>query len=71
VVAVAVGELAARERYHRTEVAVGTESFTAVQDVTELVAEDSVAEAVVDAWLTRSCPSCTWTRAPSRSLESP
>jgi Domain of unknown function (DUF4118) len=48
-VAVGVGEVAARERFHRTEVVVSTESFAAVQDVTELVADDNVAEAVVSA----------------------
>ena len=48
-VAVAVGELAARERHHRAEGAVSVESLAAVQEVTELVAEDNVAEAVLDA----------------------
>ena len=49
VVAVAVGELAAHERHQRAERVITVQSLAAVQEVTELVAEDYVAEAVLDA----------------------
>ena len=49
VVAVGVGELAARDRQHRTDSTSGTEGLSAVQSVSQLVAEGAAAKAVTDA----------------------
>jgi K+-sensing histidine kinase KdpD len=46
-VAVGVGELAARERRHRAESEIGTENLDVVAEVTELLAEGVVAEEVL------------------------
>ncbi len=49
VVAVGVGELAARDRQHRTDSTSGTDGLAAVQSVSELVAEGAAAKPVIDA----------------------
>jgi hypothetical protein len=49
VVAVGVGELAARDRQHRTDSTSGAEGLTALQSVSGLVAEGAAAKAVIDA----------------------
>jgi GAF domain-containing protein len=49
VVAVGVGELAARDRQHRTDSTSGTEGLAAVQSVSELVAAGAAAKPVIDA----------------------
>jgi Domain of unknown function (DUF4118) len=48
VVAVTVGELAARDRHHRTESASGSDGLAAVQAVTQLVANGAPPAAVLD-----------------------
>jgi len=49
VVAVGVGELAARDRQHRTDSTSGSEGLAAVQSVSELLAGGAAAKAVIDA----------------------
>ncbi|MGA3217968.1 MAG: DUF4118 domain-containing protein [Acidimicrobiales bacterium] len=49
VVAVGVGELAARDRQHRTDSTSGTEGLTALQSVSELVTGGAAAKPVIDA----------------------
>jgi hypothetical protein len=49
IVAVGVGELAARDRRHRTESTSGADGLAAVQAITELVAEGGAPSAVLDA----------------------
>ncbi len=49
VVAVGVGELAARDRQHRTDSTSGSEGLAAVQSVSELLAAGAAAKAVIDA----------------------
>jgi hypothetical protein len=48
-VAVGVGELAARDRRHRTGSTSGTDGLAALQSVSELVAEGAAAKPVIDA----------------------
>jgi hypothetical protein len=49
VVAVGVGELAARDRHHRTENTSGRDGLAAIQSVSELVAQGVAAKPVLDA----------------------
>ena len=48
-VAVGAGELAARQRHHRAASEIVTENLAVVADITELVAESTVAEEVLEA----------------------